>query len=552
MVMSKSLTPLLLVLDSVEYTNSGAYDRKDTRRNWSILRLTTEGYGTGTASLEHVWTLPFLTMSSQTQNSGAPGRGPKGSQVQLSCEHTFVSSPRSGICARTHTSALGSQLRYGTRKKAKWLVTAANGRHFRAKYFLLNTGFAAKRYIPDWKGIDRFQGTWVHPSYWPKTGPDLTGKKVAVIGTGSTGVQLSQQLSQVAGEFVLFQRTPNLALPMRQIEYAADEQAFPRENYTKFFTDRTQGFGGILINFLPRATFDDTPEQRQATYQKLWDEGDFHFWLGTYHDMMFSWDANKEAYTFWRDKVRARINDPKLKEMLAPEIQPHAFGCKRISLEIGFYEIFNQPNVSLVDVNATPVLEVTEKGLKTTEKLWEFDYVICATGFDAVTGGFNEIDIRGTSGQKLTDKWLEGVRTYLGLAVSQFPNMFFTYGPQAPTAFCNGPTCAELQGEWIVNVLNHMREKGSKSIDAEEQAESEWTKGVTAIANASLLPTAKSVSHAPLLLFLFPVLTLPQWYMADNIPGKVRQPLIYLGGVPTYYKTINDCAKNGYAGFNLK
>ncbi|KAK5059659.1 hypothetical protein LTR69_006248 [Exophiala sideris] len=415
-------------------------------------------------------------------------------------------------------------------EEGKWLVTAANGRHFRAKYFLLNTGFAAKRYIPDWKGIDRFQGTWVHPSYWPKTEPDLTGKRVAVIGTGSTGVQLSQQFSQVAGEFVLFQRTPNLALPMRQVEYAADEQAFPRENYTKFFTDRTQGFGGILINFLPRATFDDTPEQRQATYQKLWDEGDFHFWLGTYHDMMFSWDANKEAYTFWRDKDQR----PKLKEMLAPEIQPHAFGCKRISLEIGFYEIFNQSNVSLVDVNATPVLEVTEKGIKTTEKLWEFDYVICATGFDAVTGGFNEIDIGGTSGQKLTDKWLEGVRTYLGLAVSQFPNMFFTYGPQAPTAFCNGPTCAELQGEWIVNVLNHMREKGSKSIDAEEQAESEWTKGVSAIANASLLPTAKS------------------WYMADNIPGKVRQPLIYLGGVPTYYKTINDCAKNGYAGFNLK
>lgn len=377
----------------------------------------------------------------------------------------------------------------------RWLVTTANGRQFGAKFFLLNTGFAAKRYIPDWKGIDEFRGTWIHPSYWPKEEPDLKGKRIAVIGTGSTGIQLSQELSQVAGEFVLFQRTPNLALPMKQVEFAADEQAFPKENYSKLFAQRSQSYGGFSFNFIPRATFDDSPEQRDATYQQLWDEGDFHFWLATYHDMLFSWDANKEAYNFWRDKVRARINDPRLRDIFAPEIQPHAFGCKRISLENKFYEIFNQPNVSLVDMNATPIVEVTEKGIKTTEKLWEFDYVVCATGFDALTGGFNEIDIRGRSGQKLIDKWNKGVKTYLGLAVSQFPNMFFTYGPQAPTALCNGPTCAELQGEWIINAMNYILEKGLRSIEAEEQAEVQWAKGISTIANASLLPTAKSVSH---------------------------------------------------------
>lgn len=377
----------------------------------------------------------------------------------------------------------------------KWEITTADGRRFRAKYFLLNTGFASKRHIPDWKGIDRFQGTWVHPSYWPKEEPDLRGKRVAVIGTGSTGIQLAQELSQVAGEFVLFMRTPNLCLPMKQVQYSGDEQAFSRDNYPRFFSERSHSFGGFSFNFLDRATFDDTPEERRATFQRLWDEGDFHFWLATYYDMLFSWDANREAYNFWRDKVRARLNNPRVQELLAPTKQPHAFGCKRISLENGFYEIFSQPNVSLVDVNATPIVEVTEKGLKTTEKLWEFDYVVCATGFDAITGGLNEIDIRGKTGEMLVDKWQRGVRTYLGLAVAQFPNMFFTYGPQAPTALCNGPTCAELQGEWIVRLLNHMREESLQEIEPRAEAEEKWAEGVSTIANSSLLPTAKSVSY---------------------------------------------------------
>ncbi|KIW86955.1 uncharacterized protein Z519_12420 [Cladophialophora bantiana CBS 173.52] len=249
--------------------------------------------------------------------------------------------------------------------------------------------------------------------------------------------------------------------------------------------------------------------------------------------MLFNWNANKEAYNFWRDKVRAKIRDPKRQEVLAPEMQPHAFGCKRISLENGYFEIFNEPHVTLVDVNSTPVLKVTEKGIRTTEKEWEFDYIISATGYDAFTGGFNEIDIRGKSGQKLKAKWKQGVRTYLGMAVSGFPNLFFTYGPQAPTAFCNGPTCAELQGEWIVKLMNYTQGRGLKLIEAHEQAEKDWAQGVKTIANMSLLPTTKS------------------WYMGDNIPGKIREPLVYLGGVPTYYKTLNESAEHEYEGFQL-
>lgn len=376
-----------------------------------------------------------------------------------------------------------------------WNITSASGKEYKARYFLLNTGFSAKRYTPNWKGIDKFQGTWVHPSYWPKEEPDLRGKKVAVIGTGSTGVQLAQELSKVAGEFVLFQRTPNTALPMKQEEYEGEEQAIPKDKYADLFAGRCGSFGGFDFNFIPRSTFDDPPEKRREVYEELWKHGDFHFWLATYQDMLFSDEANKEAYNFWKEKVRARVRDPRLQEILAPEIQPHGFGCKRVSLENGYYEIFDQPHVSLVDVNATPVVEVTEHGIKTTEKEWEFDYVVCATGFDAVTGGLLQIDIQGKGGQRLADKWKTGTRTYLGMSVSGFPNMFFTYGPQAPTALCNGPTCAEYQGDFIINLMNHMRESGLRRIEASADAEQQWVDDVRKYAYSSLLPKTNSVSH---------------------------------------------------------
>ncbi|KAJ6115300.1 hypothetical protein N7486_001078 [Penicillium sp. IBT 16267x] len=389
-------------------------------------------------------------------------------------------------------------------------LSSSCGKQFVARYFLLNTGFSAKRHIPNWKGIEKFQGTWVHPSYWPKEEPDLRGKKIAVIGTGSTGVQLAQELSQVAGEFVLFQRTPNLALPMGQIDFKGREQAIPRKDYPDLFNGRRDSYGGFSFNFTPRSTFDDSPEKRKETYEELWKHGDFHFWLASYQDMLFSKEANKEAYDFWKSKVRPRIQDPRLRDILAPEIQPHGFGCKRISLENGFYEIFNQSNTTLVDVNSTPIVEVTERGIKTTEKEWEFDYVVCATGFDAVTGGLLQMNIRGKNG---------------------FPNMFFTYGPQAPTALCNGPTCAEYQGDFVVGVMEHMRKTGQRRIEAGAGAERLWGEDVRKFAYSSLLPEADS------------------WYMGANIPGKVREPLIYLGGVPNYYKSLDTCLEGGFVEF---
>lgn len=418
----------------------------------------------------------------------------------------------------------------------RWTVLTTTGDVFRVKYLLLNVGFAAKRYIPDFKGLDSFKGTWLHPSYWPKEDIDFRGKRVAVIGTGSTGVQLAHSISKTAAQLTVFQRTPNMALPMRQVYYDGDEQAAPKSEYPSFYNRRTQCFSGFDFDFLSRGTFEDTPEQRRQTYEDLWKEGDFRYWLATYRDMLFDPAANREAYNFWRDKTRARIHDSSLHETLAPTTQPHAFGCKRISLENGYFEIYNEPHVRLVDVSATPIADVTPTGIRTSDgEDQAFDYIILATGYDAITGGLTQIDIRGPDGACLKDKWdARGARTFLGMASAGFPNMFFTYGPQAPTALCNGPTCAELQGNWIAGVMRHMREEGLEEIEAEVESEDGYVKLVDELAYSTLLPGTRS------------------WYMGDNIPGKPRQPLIFLGGVHTYHAKLSECAERGYAGFRLK
>ncbi|OTA63109.1 FAD/NAD(P)-binding domain-containing protein [Hypoxylon sp. EC38] len=417
----------------------------------------------------------------------------------------------------------------------KWIIKANDGRIFKATFFLAHTGISASRSFPDWKGISSFKGLMVHSSYWPHDEPDLKGKRVAVVGTGSTGVQLSHAVSEVAGELVVFQRTPALCLPMRQVDYATDEGAIEKSKLKEFFEVRNNGYWGFEFGLLNRKTFDDDEVQRRATYEALWEEGDFKYWLGSYMDLLFDAKANNEAYKFWREKTRARINDPRIQDLLAPEEQPYPFGCKRVPLERGFYEIFNKPNVHLVDINKSPVVEVTEKGIRTTEKEWEFDVIILATGFDAVTGGLTTIDIRGIGNQSIKEKFSKhGPTTYCGICVAGFPNMFFSYGPQSPAAFSNGPTSAEVQCDWIADVMNDLRRAEISSIVADEAGEKAWVDHVEAVAYSSLLPKAKS------------------WYMGDNIPGKPRASLMYLGGLPGYHERLRNCISNGYKDFTLK
>ena len=275
-----------------------------------------------------------------------------------------------------------------------------------------------------------------------------------------------------------------------------------------------------------------SPEERRALYEKLWQEGGFHYWIGGFADILTNEDANRTMYDFWRDKTRARIKDPALADKLAPMEPPHPFGVKRPSLEQWYYEVFNQDNVSLVDVREMPITEIVPEGVRTGDGLVELDMLVLATGFDAVTGGLTQIDIRGTGGVTLKEKWTEGARTYLGFATSGFPNMLFLYGPQSPSGFCNGPTCAELQGEWVVGCLKHMRENNKGRIEATVQAEEEWTQLLNAIADMTLFPKADS------------------WYMGANVPGKPRQ-LLNFPGVPVYMDQCNTAAAKDYEGFVL-
>jgi len=271
-------------------------------------------------------------------------------------------------------------------------------------------------------------------------------------------------------------------------------------------------------------------QERDAVYERLWARGGFSFWAGTFNDVLVDEAANRTAYDFWRDKTRARVHDPLLAELLAPTEPPYPFGTKRPSLEQDYYDVFNQNNVTLVDLRNEPILHVTPAGIRTSARHYDLDLLVLATGFDANTGGLTAIDIRGVDGRSLADRWSGGVDTYLGMAVAGFPNLLFLYGPQSPTAFCNGPTCAELQGDWVVECLSYLRDHGLNRLETSDEATSDWSAHLDQVASMTLLPRADS------------------WYMAANIPGKRRQLLNY-PMTDAYLERLHTVAKNSYEGF---
>lgn len=417
-------------------------------------------------------------------------------------------------------------------KDQQWIVTSHGGRKFRAQFLIMATGFAAKRSFPDWPGLDTFKGEVHHSSFWPYEGIDLKGKKVGVVGTGSTGLQIAQTIVDSAGSLTVFQRTPNLALPLLQQELVKEEEEKRKQLYPEQFKQRLNTFAGYPYDSVSRETFSDTPEQREAFYNELWDKGGFYFWLATYKDMLSNVDANNEAYDFWVKKVRARIHDPTVADILAPLTPPHPFGTKRPALEWRWYDMFNEKHVQLVDLQTSGVDYITEKGIVTKDgKLHELDVIALATGFDAITGGLNDIDIKSRNGKLLRERWADGARSALGMMVSDYPNMFMLYGPQGPTAFSNGPSCIEIQGDWLTDVLKDIRDRKAKSIDAKPDAEEKWNTLIEDITSKTLFPLADS------------------WYMGANIPGKKRQMLNYTGGIPAYAKELEKARADGYSDF---
>lgn len=417
------------------------------------------------------------------------------------------------------------------KKSHKWTVTTQHGPTFTSKYLLVCCGFSAKRYIPDWKGIDSFRGIIHHSSFWPDTGIDVKGRRVAVIGTGSTGIQIAQELAPEAKETFIFQRTPNLCLPMRQEDLTVEQQDKAKKSYPSIFKNRMTTFAGFDFDWIPKNTFDVSHEEREKIYEELWQKGGFEFWVANFKDLLFDNAANRLAYDFWVKKTRARITNPTKRDLLAPLEPPHPFGTKRPSLEQNFYEICDQDNVHIVDTAASPIAEITETGILTSDgKHYEVDVIAIATGFDALSGGLKNMGLRDISGVDLAERWEDGVTTYLGLTVHDYPNMFFTYTVQGPTAFCNGPSCVETQADLILDTIQRLDREGKQYINATPAASQEWSADIQKVSDISLFPLTKS------------------WYMGANIPGKKRELLNYPKGLPTYDRECKE-ALQGYTGF---
>ncbi|KAJ3975768.1 cyclohexanone monooxygenase [Lentinula raphanica] len=423
----------------------------------------------------------------------------------------------------------------------RWTLTTEDGRKFRGQFLSLCTGIASKYHLPEIRGIETFQGEIHHSSRWPKEDEyDFKGKKVGVIGTGATGVQIIQELAPIASHLTVFQRTPNLALPMKQRKISVEEQTKLKEEwYPIFYGRRNQTFSGFLHDLVPKSIAQTTKEERALMFEDLWEKGGFNFWLGNYSELFTNQTFNDEAYAFWRKKVLERIpKDPYLQEKLAPLEPPHPFGVKRPSLEQRYFEVYSQPNVKLVDISAanTPIAEITPDGVKTSDGVeHELDVLVLATGFDMVTGGIMSIDIRGQDGVPIKDKWDDGVKTYLGLACATYPNMFWIYGPQSPSSFTNGPSSIELTSEWIISCVNHLKSNNISSIVPTEEAQHAYTELVAQLGSVGLWDKAKT-----------------SWYLGKNIKGKKTQMLQFPGGVPAYAKLCRESAEKGYEGFHLK
>ncbi|TKA70787.1 hypothetical protein B0A49_07354 [Cryomyces minteri] len=418
------------------------------------------------------------------------------------------------------------------KESAKWIIKTEDGRTAKAKYLINAIGFAAKRHFPDWKGLDTFEGIMHHSSFWPESDVDVKGKRVAVIGTGSTGIQIAQETAKTAGSVTVFQRTPNLCLPMRQRKLSREEQEEAKKDYPELYRKRMTTFAGFSYDFVEKNTFDDSPEEREKFYQELWDEGGFKYWLATYKDMLFDKEANQQAYDFWAKQTRKRIQDPRKRDILAPLKAPHAWGTKRPSLEQNYYEMMDKPENDVVDVNETPIAEFTKTGIVTSDgKLREFDVIALATGFDSLTGGMKNMGLKDIHGVDLSEKWKMGTWSFLGMTCNGYPNMFFLYGAQGPTAFSNGPSCVECQGDWIVDAIAKLRKDDINYLEATKEAEEEWRRKVTEISDKTLFPGTSS------------------WYMGANVPGKPREQLNYAGGLPLYEKECREQLSNNFAGF---
>lgn len=416
---------------------------------------------------------------------------------------------------------------------SRWAVATDAGRSYACRYLLLCTGFGSKPFVPVLPGLQDFGGDCHHTAEWPPDGVTLEGRRVGVIGTGASGVQVIQEAARDAAHLTVFQRSPVMAIPMRQRRLEPDGQRAAKATYPEVFRRRNSSPTTFAdIQRLDVSALEVSAAERERVYEDAWEKGGFHFWAGTFNDVLIDEHANRTAYDFWRDKVRARIDDAATAQRLAPADPPYPFGTKRPPLEQGYYECFNQDNVELVDLRRNPIDTITATGVRTAAGEVDVDVLILATGFDANTGGLTAIDVRDRDGRALAQRWSRGVDTHLRVAVHGFPNMLLLYGPQSAAAFCNGPVCAEVQGDWVAGLLASMRAHGHSSFDVRAETGPAWTAHLAELAQATLFGRADS------------------WYMGANVPGKPRQLLNY-PSASMYIERLLECAARGYDGFEF-
>lgn len=413
-----------------------------------------------------------------------------------------------------------------------WSIATDRGETLRCHYFVSCAGMLSTPMVPPFAGHETFKGVIAHTARYPREGIDLAGKRVGVVGTGATGIQVIQTIAPIVGHLTVFQRTAQYAVPMRNERYDDATRAQLRTRYSDLKTRVRGTFAGFDFDFDRGAWADLTPAQRLATLEEIWADGSLAFWVGSFPELFVDEKINEEVSEFVRAKIRARIKDPVVAEMLVP--RRYGFGTYRVPLENGYYDAFNRDNVELVDVRDAPIERFTENGLVAAGREFEFDVVILATGFDAGTGALARMDVHGRGGRSLTELWNRDIRSTLGLQVHGFPNLFTVAGPLAPsTAFCNMATCLQQQVDWVTDAIVYLRDHGRAAMEATAEKEEEWVQHHDAVANATLLMRAQS------------------WYTGDNIKGKPRRLLSYIGGVGNYNRMCDEVQASGYQGFAI-
>ena len=415
----------------------------------------------------------------------------------------------------------------------RWTVKTIKGETITAPYVIMATGNLSTPRKPDITGINIFKGKTYHTGLWPHEGVDFTGLRVGVIGTGSSGVQSIPHIAKSVRQLFVFQRTANYSLPAQNVPMDPGKEAVHKADYPRRRADAVNTPFAIAGYPPPtKSALEVSEEERDATYERKWQEGGSISFLYSYTDLLTNRAANDTASDFVRKKIRHTVNDPETAEALCPN--DHPIGTKRLILDTNYYQTYNLPHVKLVNIRKNPIEEIKEWGIKTSDgKAYEIDAIVFATGFDAMTGAMREIDIKGKGGLSINEKWKDGPQTYLGVMVAGFPNMFMITGPQSPGVKSQMIFACQQHVDLIGDIITYARGRQMRRIEASRRAETAWVQHNNEVANSTLYPLANS------------------WYMGANIPGKPRVFMPYVGGVQSYVAKCNEIVAKGYEGFEM-